>query len=80
MRPIAAITRPRTGAGTAAQAGWASRAARHAATKVGADTSSTRATTSLRSAGLTESTVAIAAAELATPLASADVTVLIVAS
>jgi hypothetical protein len=78
MRPIAAMTCPRTGAGTAAQAGWAARAARAARAKVAASASSTRATVSARSAGLTDSTVPAAVA--VTPVARADVIVRMAAS
>src|SRR5689334_9524424 len=53
-RPICWIARPRTGAGTSAQAAWASRAARQAATKVDASPRSASATTSEVSAGLVE--------------------------
>ena len=70
MRPIEAMTWPRTGAGTAAHVGWAERAARHAVVKPFALASSTRATTSVRSAGFTESTVPPAPA--VTPPATMD--------
>jgi hypothetical protein len=53
-RPICAIARPRTGAGTSAQAGCASRAARAAAANVPASPSETSATTSLIRAGLVD--------------------------
>src|SRR5690349_23987454 len=49
-----AIERPRTGAGTSAQAGWACRAALAAATNVLASPSETSATTSLVRAGLVD--------------------------
>src|SRR5215217_2614969 len=54
-RPTSAITRPRAGAGTAAQSRCAARAARHAASKPCASVSSTSATTSDRLAGLVDS-------------------------
>src|SRR5690348_5329034 len=53
-RPICWIALPRTGGGTSAQAAWASRAARQAATKVDASPRSASATTSEVSAGLVE--------------------------
>src|SRR5712691_3046226 len=53
-RPICWIARPRTGAGVAAHEGWATRAARHASTKVPASPSCASATTSSRRAGLVE--------------------------
>ena len=48
------MTRPRSGAGTAAQAGWAPRAARHVAVKAATSAPSTSVTRSERSAGLRE--------------------------
>src|SRR5215212_6936769 len=53
-RPRYLIARPRTGAGVAAQPGWASRAARQAATKVAGSASMTSATTWPVWAGSTE--------------------------
>jgi hypothetical protein len=53
-RPRYLTTRPRTGAGVAAQPGWASWAARHASTKVAGSASSTSATTCPVWAGSTE--------------------------
>ncbi len=53
-RPTFAITRPRAGAGTAAQAFCASRAARQAATNVAASARRTSATTSEVLAGFVE--------------------------
>jgi hypothetical protein len=78
IRPIAAITCPRTGAGTRAQAGWAARAARQAAANPVASVTDTRATTSARSAGLTESRVPATGG--ATPAAQAEEIVRILAS
>jgi hypothetical protein len=51
-RPMCAMARPRTGAGTAAQASWAFRAASAAPTKTGASANETSPTTSDSSAGL----------------------------
>jgi hypothetical protein len=53
-RPIEAITRPRTGAGTFAHSRCASLAVRHAPANVSASASPTVATVSLSRAGLTE--------------------------
>ena len=53
-RPTCAMTRPRTGAGVAAQAGCASRAARNASTSWSAEASETSATTSSSGRGLVE--------------------------
>src|SRR5215208_6167337 len=54
-RPTSAITRPRAGAGTAAQSRCAARAARQASSKPWASVRSTSATTSDRLAGLVDS-------------------------
>ena len=51
---MCAMARPRTGAGTSAQAGCAARAAAAAAAKVAASASATSATTSLVRAGLVD--------------------------
>src|SRR6266545_1952103 len=67
MRPTAATARPRTGAGTCAQARCASRAARHAATKVPASPRATSATTSSSRAGLTEGSVPPGAPSIGRP-------------
>ncbi len=56
-RPMFAIARPRTGAGTSAHARWASAAARAAVTSSGPSPSATSATTSSRRAGLVERNV-----------------------
>src|SRR6185437_1594747 len=62
-----AMARPRTGAGTSAQAGWAALAARAAATKTPPSPSLTVATTSLVRAGFVEATSPPGAPSAGTP-------------
>src|SRR4051794_12074353 len=66
-RPTCAITRPRAGAGTAAHAFCAARAARAASTKTDASPSDTEATTSEVTAGFVEVRVPPGASERASP-------------